>query len=150
MYQLANKTDGSSQVAGKFDVAPLPGLSGPGASTVGGYNLAVSPYAKNKATALDFIKFFTNMENEKLNMQKNSNAPIYTSLYDDPALVQQAQYLPILKQAILNAKARPKAVRYNDVTTAIQEAAYGAVTGTTPPDKALADLQAKLAQLTTQ
>ena len=27
-YTLANKTDGSSKVAGKFDVAPLPGITG--------------------------------------------------------------------------------------------------------------------------
>ena len=30
VYNLANKTDGSSKVAGKFDAAPLPGITGPG------------------------------------------------------------------------------------------------------------------------
>ena len=59
---LANKTDGSSKVAGKFDVAPLPGISGPGVSTLGGHNFAISAFAKNKATALDFIKFFSSEE----------------------------------------------------------------------------------------
>ena len=36
VYNLANKTDGSSKVAGKFDVAPLPGITGPGVSSLGG------------------------------------------------------------------------------------------------------------------
>ena len=40
VYALANETDGSSQVAGKFAVAPLPGLNGPGVSSLGGHALA--------------------------------------------------------------------------------------------------------------
>ena len=51
VYQLASKNDGSSQVAGKFGVAPLPGLNGPGVSSLGGHALAISTYAKNKKTA---------------------------------------------------------------------------------------------------
>ncbi|MET0522021.1 MAG: extracellular solute-binding protein, partial [Jiangellaceae bacterium] len=47
-YALANATDGSSPVAGKFDVAPLPGLDGPGASSLGGHAAAISTYAPNK------------------------------------------------------------------------------------------------------
>jgi multiple sugar transport system substrate-binding protein len=41
-------------------------------------------------------------------------------------------------------------VRYNDVTTAIQEAVYSALTGKTTTDQALADLQSKLGPLTQQ
>ena len=51
VYALADKKDGSSQVAGKFAVAPLPGLNGPGVSSLGGHALAISTYAKNKKTA---------------------------------------------------------------------------------------------------
>ena len=40
-YAQANATDGSSKVAGKFDVAPLPGKDGPGVSTLGGHNFGV-------------------------------------------------------------------------------------------------------------
>jgi hypothetical protein len=50
VYRLAEKTDGSSKVAGKFGVAPLPGLNGPGVSTLGGHKLAIGTYAA------DFIK----------------------------------------------------------------------------------------------
>ena len=62
-YGLANATDGSSKVAGDFDVAPLPGDGdNPGASSLGGHNLAISEFAENKATALDFIKYMTTEE----------------------------------------------------------------------------------------
>ncbi|MCW2919180.1 MAG: extracellular solute-binding protein family 1 [Actinomycetia bacterium] len=146
-YALAEKTDGSSKVAGKFAVAPLPGLTGPGASTLGGHDLAISAFAKNQATALDFIKYITGEEAQKANLLATSQAPTVASLYDDPALVKKFPYLPTLKASILNAKARPLVVKYNDVTTAIQEAAYSVITGKQTSDQALTELQTKLGTL---
>jgi multiple sugar transport system substrate-binding protein len=143
-YALANKTDGTSKVAGKFAVAPLPGSSGPGVSSLGGHNLAISAFAKNKATALDFIKYMVSEDAEKANLLATSQAPTLTSLYDDSELAKKFPYLPILKQSILSAKPRPKAVKYNDVTTAIEEDAYAALNGTKSVDQALSDLQTKL------
>ena len=39
VYALAAKTDGSSKIVGKYDVAPLPGITGPGVSSLGGAQL---------------------------------------------------------------------------------------------------------------
>jgi multiple sugar transport system substrate-binding protein len=143
-YAKANMTDGSSKVAGKFAVAPLPGLTGPGKATLGGHNLAISKFAKNKGSALEFIKFLTSESEEKLHLQKTSEAPVYASLYDDPDLIKQFPYLPTLKAAVDSAVPRPKVVNYGDATDAIQEEAYAALTGTKTSDQALKDLQAKL------
>jgi multiple sugar transport system substrate-binding protein len=143
-YNKANATDGSSKVAGKFAVAPLPGLSGPGKSTLGGHNLAISKYAKNKGSALEFIKFLTSESEEKLHLQKTSEAPVYAELYDDATLQQQFPYLPTLKASVNAASSRPKVVKYGDATTAIEEEAYAAITGTKSSDQALKDLQSKL------
>jgi len=149
-WALANKDDGSSQVAGKFDVAPLPGKDGPGMSTLGGHNFAISAFAKNKATALDFIKFFSSEEVQRSNLLATSQAPTRVALYGDAELIEKFPYLPTLKESILNAKQRPQAVRYGDVTLAIQEAAYAALTRAKSTDQALADLQKKLEELTAQ
>ncbi|MFC4858154.1 ABC transporter substrate-binding protein [Actinophytocola glycyrrhizae] len=149
-YALANATDGSSKVAGKFEVAPLPGKDSPGVSTLGGHNFAISAFAENKATALDFIKFFNSEEAQKSNVLATSQAPTRTSLYDDAELLEQFPYLSTLKESILNAVPRPQAVKYGDVTAAMQEAAYGAMTGETSTDDALAELQTKLESLTAQ
>jgi len=149
-WALANKTDGSSQVAGKFNVAPLPGADGPGKSTLGGHNFAISAFAKNKATALDFIKYYSSEENQRSNLLATSQAPTRASLYDDAELTKQFPYLPTLKESILNAQQRPSVVKYGDVTSAIQEAAYAALTGAKTTDAALADLQSKLEELTKQ
>ncbi len=149
-YALANATDGSSKVAGKFGVAPLPGKDGPGVSTLGGHNFAISAFADNKATALDFIKFFNSEEAQRSNLLATSQAPTRTKLYDDAELVEKFPYLPTLKESILNAVPRPQAVKYGDVTAAMQEAAYGAMTGEKSTDDALSELQSKLESLTAQ
>ncbi|MFF0269110.1 ABC transporter substrate-binding protein [Kribbella sp. NPDC004536] len=149
VYSLANKTDGSSKVAGKFAVAPLPGKTGPGVSSLGGHDYAISAFAKNKATAVDFINFMASEARQKANLEATSQAPTWASLYDDAALQKQFPYLSPLKASILGAQPRPKVVKYGDVTAAIQAAAYGALSGTVAPDKALADLQTKLQSLIT-
>jgi len=143
-YTKANATDGSSKVAGKFAVAPLPGDSGEGKSSLGGHNLAISKFAKNKGSAIEFIKFLTSEAEEKLHLQKTSEAPVYAALYDDPELIKQFPYLPTLKASVDGAVPRPRAVKYGETTTAIQEEAYAAMTGKKTSDQALQDLQNKL------
>ncbi|HEY5832705.1 ABC transporter substrate-binding protein [Streptomyces sp.] len=147
-WALASRTDGSSTVAGRFEVAPLPGLTGPGTSSLGGHNLAISAFGRNKATAADFIRYLTSEPLQRQSLQEQAFAPTLADLYDDPALRRQYPYLSVLKASILRAKPRPRLVWYGDATVAIQSAAYAALTGTKPADRALADLQADLAQQT--
>lgn len=147
MYEAANKTDGSSKVNGKFDVAPIPGLTGIGAGTLGGNNLAVSAFSKHKETAKDFIAFVTSAEQEKAFALINSTPLARASLYEDAELIKKYPYLPALKEGILAAKPRPAAVKYGDVTAAIQESAYAIVSGTKPAGQALDELQTALVPL---
>lgn len=144
VYALASKTDGSSKVAGKFAAVPLPGMSGPGVSTLGGHNLAVSAYCKNKQSAIDFASFITSVDQQKANLVATTGAPTIAELYTDTALVKQFPFLPILKKGIENAKKRPEAVNYNDVTTAIQNATYAALQGSETPTSALKQMQGTL------
>src|SRR5215211_6376525 len=146
-WTLAN-TPGTSKVAGKFNVAPLPGLDGPGVSTLGGHNLAISSFTKNKKTALDFIKFMTSSERQLANLQASSQAPTIAALYDDQSLVAKFPYLPTLKASIENAQKRPEAVKYQELSSAISGEAYDALNGTKSTDDALKDLQSELEKLT--
>src|SRR5688572_22086917 len=147
VYNLANKTDGSSKVAGKFDVAPLPGITGPGISSLGGHNYAIAKYAENKGTAMDFLKFLSSEEVQKSNTLATSQSPTLEKLYTDPDVLKKFTFMPIQLKSIQTAVPRPKAVEYGDVTLAIQDAAYGALQGQTQPDAALQALQAKLQTL---
>jgi multiple sugar transport system substrate-binding protein len=143
VYNLASK-DASSQVKGKFAVAPLPGLSGPGTSTLGGHMAAISAYSKHKATALDFLKFLTSPAEQKTNMEKASLAPVIESIYTDPALVSKYPYLPVLLTSIKNAVSRPVTPFYPGITSAIQENAYAAIQGSKSPQQAVKDMQAAM------
>ncbi|MET4146273.1 ABC transporter substrate-binding protein [Arthrobacter sp. UYCo732] len=140
VYNLA-VTEGSSKVKDVLGMAALPGKNGPGASSLGGHNMAVSVYSKNKATALDFLKFMTSEETEKFYATQGSLAPVLGSLYDDQALVAKLPYLPVLKTSIENAVPRPVTPFYPAVTKAIQENAYSAIKGEKSVETALSDMQ---------
>ena len=140
VYNLA-VTEGSSKVKDVLGMTALPGKSGPGASTLGGHSAAVSVYSKNKATALDFVKFLVNEENQKFFATQGSLAPVIEALYEDKELVAKLPYLPVLKTSIENAVPRPVTPFYPAVTKAIQENAYAAIKGEKTVDAALSDMQ---------
>jgi multiple sugar transport system substrate-binding protein len=148
VYNKAAATDGSSKIVGKYAVAPLPGETGPGVSSLGGHNMAIAVNAENKGTAVDWIKFRASKDIQKSDTLATSNSPTLSELYTDPDLVKKFPFMPIQLKSIETAKPRPKAVKYSDVTLAIQDAAYGALQGQTAPDAALATLQTKLQSLT--
>ncbi|MDI3210652.1 ABC transporter substrate-binding protein [Arthrobacter sp. AL12] len=140
VYNLA-VTEGSSKVKDVLGMTALPGKDGPGASTLGGHSAAVSVYSKNKATALDFVKFLVNEENQKFFATQGSLAPVIEALYEDKELVAKLPYLPVLKTSIENAVPRPVTPFYPAVTKAIQENAYSAIKGEKTVDAALSDMQ---------
>jgi multiple sugar transport system substrate-binding protein len=140
VYSLAT-TDGDSKVKGKFAVAPLPGESGPGASSLGGHNAAMSAYSAHKATAFDFLKFLESEETQRFFVTQGSNASALTALYDDPELVKKYPYLPVLKTSILNAVPRPVTPFYPAVTKAVEDNAYAAIKGDKNVQQALTDMQ---------
>lgn len=146
-WEQLSERDGSSAVAGKFAVAPLPGWRGPGVSSLGGHNLALSTYGDNKATGLDFMKFRSDERHQRLMLDEGALAPTLASIYDDPAMREKYPYLPVLKDAISGAEPRPQVVAYGEVTQAIQDEVYAALSGSQSSAQALAKLQSRLERL---
>ena len=149
VYNLA-KTDGSSTVKNTFGIAPLPGKDGPGASSLGGHNLAINADSKYKATAKDFLAFMTSAETEKFYATQGSLAPVREDLYTDADLVKQLPYLPVLLTSIKNAVPRPVTPFYPAVTQAIQQNSFQAINGTKTVDQALTDMQAAITTAVTK
>ena len=147
VYNLANADDPSSKVAGKVGVAPLPGETGPGIAVVSGTNLAIPANAENKGTAVDLIRFLTAPENQKQRMLDDATLPTLRSVYHDRDLVKRFPYLPVVLRSADNAKLRPRAIRYDAVTLAIQDATYSALQGKTTSAEALQGLQKRLTAL---
>jgi multiple sugar transport system substrate-binding protein len=150
VYGLAAESDPANKVKGKVEIAPLPGFTGAGSSSLGGLNFAVSAFSKKQGTAVEFVKFATNEENAKEMVGLTSNAPAWPGLYTDQDLVKKFPFLPTLEKGMETAKPRPITPYYQEVTTAIQEEAYAALQGQKAPDQAINDLTTKLNQIGAQ
>ena len=143
-YADAILNSSTSKVAGKFGIAPLPGLTGPGASSLGGHSLAISAYSKYPGTDLDFMKFVESEEIQSDNLTIGTLAPVVASLYKDPALVAKFPYLPTLLASITNAVPRPVTPFYPAVTQAIETNSYAALQGQKSTQQALSDMAAAI------
>lgn len=147
VYGEASQRTSGNKVAGRFGVAPVPGLDGPGSSTLGGANLAISSFAPHPATALAFIRFLTSMGSERQILLRSALPPVWTALYSESSLVQRFPFLPVLKQAILAARPRPAIVNYNQFSLAISSAAHQALAQRLSVSAALTELSAELRQI---
>jgi multiple sugar transport system substrate-binding protein len=147
IYSLASTPGPGNKVYGKVGVVPLPGLDGPGSSSLGGANLAVSAFSRHQATAIAFIRYLTSLAEERQLLVDSGFPPVWTSLYSDPATVKLFPYLPVVKQAILGAQPRPSIIDYDQASLAISSAVYQALTFQKSPQQALAELSAQLTQI---
>jgi multiple sugar transport system substrate-binding protein len=147
VYGLAARPD--SKVRNKFGVTLLPGQDGPGSSSLGGANLAVSAFSRHQKTAIAFIKYFTGLDNERQVLIRGSFPPVWERLYNDPALIRRFPYLPVLKHSILSARPRPMSPNYNQVSLAISNAVSGALSFRQPPDAAVSQLAGDLRSVIT-
>ncbi|WP_086819922.1 ABC transporter substrate-binding protein [Allokutzneria sp. NRRL B-24872] len=146
IHALMSATDGSSAVQGKFGVTVIPGASGPGVSTLGGNNLAVSAFSKKPDTAREFIKYLTTVDTQREHARGSAYPMTRTAIYQDPELRAKYPYLPVLQDAITGARPRPTLVRYGDASAAIQEQVYAVLGGKTSAEQALSTLQRQLAE----
>jgi multiple sugar transport system substrate-binding protein len=147
IYGQASQPGSANKVYGKVGVAPLPGLSGPGSSSLGGANLAVSAFSRHQATAIAFIKYLTSLSEERQLLLDSGLPPVWTSLYSDPAMLKKFPDLPVVKEAILTAQPRPSIVDYDQASLAISSAVYQALTHKKTPQQALTELSGQLTQI---
>jgi multiple sugar transport system substrate-binding protein len=146
-YAVAVSNTKPSKVIGKFGIAPLPGPSGHGASSLGGHSFGISKYSKHQKTGFEFVKWIEQPAQQKTILTVGTLAPVVASLYSDPELIKKFPYLPTLLASIKTAVPRPVTPFYPAVTEAIQANAYAALQGT-PVSTALKNMQAALKSAT--
>ncbi|HEV2565331.1 MAG TPA: ABC transporter substrate-binding protein [Microvirga sp.] len=148
-YALGNRPD--SAIKDKFEVAPLPaGEGGQSAATLGGFNLAVSKYSRNKDAAVALVKYLTSAEGQKYRVLRNSNSPTVRSLYDDPEVKEKQPFALRWRDALETAVVRPSSVtkaKYNEVSSLFWTAVAGTLSGRGSAQENLDTLEAKLVQL---
>ena len=147
VYGALSAPGPDNQVYGKFGVAALPGPNGTGSSSLGGGNLAISAYSQHQRTALNFIKYMTDLANEKQMLEQGAFPPVWTQLYTDKSLIRSYPYLPVLEQAINSAQPRPAITNYDQASLAISSAVYEALTRQEKPQQALTEMAGQLTQI---
>jgi trehalose/maltose transport system substrate-binding protein len=148
-YSLGQASD--SPIAGKFDVAPLPAISGgKPAAALGGWQLAVSAYSKHPDVAADVVLYLTSPDEQKIRAIQGSMQPTIMSLYKDPDVLKAVPFFGKLYDVFINAVPRPStatAPNYNKVSTIFFNGAHDVLMGNTDGTTAVAKMEADLVDL---
>jgi len=149
-YSLGNAAD--SPIKGKFDVSTLPvGAEGDSpASTLGGWNLAVSKYSKNQDAAIKLVLYLSSAEVQKKRAIDRSALPTRIAVYDDADVAKAQPIIPNWKSVFQNAVPRPSAptkTKYNEVSNLFWSAVHDTLSGNGSAKDNLEALEAKLTDL---
>ncbi|MFH8695824.1 ABC transporter substrate-binding protein [Streptomyces chartreusis] len=143
-YAYVGASAAGSPVAGKIGAVPLPGPDGPGASVLGGSNLAVSTHARHPDSAARLLAYLTSERVQRQVLTRGALPPVRADLYEDPALVREFPYLPTLRESVRTAAPRPKSPRYDQVSLVVQAIVHDAMTGRETPEAAVRRLAREL------
>jgi trehalose/maltose transport system substrate-binding protein len=151
-YAWALAQGADSPVRGKVGIMPLPkgGPEGRSAGTLGGQELAVSKYSKNQEIAADLVLFLTGAAEQKRRAIAGSFNPTIPALFRDPEIQKAAPFIGELSGVFETAVARPAAVTgddYSKVSSEFHNAVHQALSGRTPPERALAALDRDLKRI---
>lgn len=140
--------DADSQVKDRVAVVPLPGFAaGQAATCIGGWQLAVSAFSRNKAAAVNLVRFLSSPEVSRMQAVLASHLPVFPEVYNDPEVLRAnpwfAQALPVVQ----SARARPVTPRYNEVSDIIRSNMNAFLAGTRNADQALADMTQRLGRI---
>jgi trehalose/maltose transport system substrate-binding protein len=150
-YSLGN--DASSPIKGKFEVTTLPAGTADGArsaATLGGWNLAVSNYSKNKDAAIKLVRFLSSPEMQKRRAIESAGLPTLQATYSDADVMAKQPIIPRWKEVFLNAVPRPSAptkVAYNEVSSQFWTAVHDTLAGNGSASDNLTKLEEGLTKL---
>ncbi len=141
-----------SAIKDKVGVSALPrgGADGRHAATLGGWQLSVSKYSKNKELAADLVMYLTSAEEQKRRAIHGAYNPTIESLYKDADVLKAVPFFGELYDTFVNAVARPSTVtgaKYNQVSNEFWNAVHGVLSGRAKAQDSLAQLEASLKRM---
>ena len=142
MYNLANDPK-ESKIAGKVGVVPGPGIPGKlDASAVNGsMGLGITAASEHPDEAWKYIIAMTSLETQRKYAQLS--LPIWSSWYDKPDVSKdQEQLIAAAKVGLAAMYPRPTTPKYQELSTAIQQAIQSALLKSAEPEAALKDAAA--------
>lgn len=137
MYNMANDPK-DSKVAGKVGVVPAPGVAGKSevSAVNGSMGLGITTASKHPDEAWKFITFMTSQATQ--NQYAKLSLPIWASSYEDPAVTKgQEELIAAAKLSLAAMYPRPTTPKYQELSTALQQAIQESLLGQAKPEDAL-------------
>ena len=142
------ENDADTKVKGKIGVAPLPhDEGGKSATCIGGWQLAVSAFSKNKAEAVKFARWLSSPEVSKMQAVLASHLPVFPGVYKDPEVLKANPWFADALPVVEGAKSRPVTAQYPQVSDVIRSNMNAYLAGTKTTDVALGDMKTRLAPI---
>ena len=142
------ENDADSKVKGKIGVTTLPhDPGGKSATCIGGWQLAVSAFSKNKAEAVRFARWLSSPEVSKLQAILASHMPVFPGVYRDPEVLKANPWFAEALPVVEGAKSRPVTAQYPQVSDVIRSNMNAYLAGTKTTDVALSDMKSRLTPL---
>lgn len=139
------QNDADSTVKGKTGVVPLPGFTADKAATcIGGWQLAVTSFSKNKAEAVKLARWLSSPEVSKMQAIEASHLPVFASVYGDADVLAKNPWFKDALPVVQSARARPVSPRYTEVSEIIRTNMNAFLAGTKNADAALSDMTNRL------
>ncbi len=139
------ENDADSRVKGKIGVARLPhDQGGQSATCIGGWQLAVSAFSKNKQEAVKFVRYLSSPEVSEMQAVMASHLPVFPSVYKDPDVLKANPWFAEALPVVESARSRPVSHQYPQVSDAIRSNMNAYLAGTKTTDTALADMKSRL------
>jgi multiple sugar transport system substrate-binding protein len=139
------QNDPDSLVKDKVGVVPLPGFTPDKAATcIGGWQLAVSAFSKNKAEAAKLVQYLSSPEVSKKQALVAYYMPVFPEVYTDAEVLKVNPWFGDALKVVQTARARPVTPRYNEVSEIIRTNMNAFLAGTKTQDAALSDMQSRL------
>ena len=140
--------DPDSQVKDKVGVVPLPGFTADKPATcIGGWQLAVTSFSKNKAEAVKLVRYLSSPEVSKQQAILASHLPVFPEVYTDPDVLKANPWFKDALPVVQTARARPVTPRYNEVSEVIRTNMNAFLAGTKTADAALSDMKNRLGSI---
>lgn len=139
------QSDAGTLVKDKIGLARLPGFSPDHqVGCIGGWQVAVTAFSKNKPEAVKFARFLSSPETAKLLALQAGWLPVFEPLYADEEVLKAQPWFRDALPALQAGKLRPATPRYGEVSEIIRTNVSAFLAGTKNADAALTDMTKRL------
>ncbi len=136
-----------SKVNDRVGIAPLPRGSVGTSAVLGGWNLAVSNFSRNKEAAFKFVEFMTGPVAEKSMATQLSTVPTRKETFGDSIVKQKAPHYPDMLKVVLNARPRPQIADYPRLSSIVQTNLHAALTNQMSAEEAVKRMATEIRSL---